>query len=62
MRIGLGGRVLRRVNVDLSAEEFRRLEIEKERTGLSLGNLLLQYARPQLDRLPELPARRRIES
>lgn len=62
MRIGSGGRVLWHVKVELSADEHRRLQIEKERTGLSLGALLRQYAGPHLDKLPAKPGRRRIES
>jgi hypothetical protein len=50
------------VKVELSADEHRRLQIEKERTGLSLGALLRQYAGPHLDKLPAKPGRRRIES
>jgi len=62
MRINKHGQVLRRFSVEVPAEIHRKLELEKHRSGIPMGALLLKWASRNIQKLPPVHVPNRIES
>lgn len=62
MRIGPKGIVLRTIQFELTAEHYRRLEIERNRRGSSFNDIINEWLRPKLEALPQEAKPRRIET
>jgi len=62
MRHDSNGKVLRRVELELPNELYRRLEQHKASTGQPMHVILRDWVTPHLQQLPVHPPRRRIES